>query len=1324
MKKVTRIFSTRPHLSFLSHYRSPLQQSTFGSEIMHGGHLQKKSFTSLAYFFFISGILGFANSAAESTENQTDNSDSISTDSQLRITNLVFKGGGPKGIAFKGVLEALENQQGRYLPDVKRVGGSSAGAITAALIATGHHSGEMREKISSQIMLSFLTNNLEPNEKELVASLLTAHQAPGGRYFSFPKLRVLKAGLQQPVQTYKLFSNAYNNQGLSDGEYFREWLNSLLTDKVVEIELAHRCNTQPNVDREKEALILKEKYNNLTYGQLAELIEAESYRKEKHYKHLYVVEAHNAPVIGKLYQRISTSEVLDYYANEDPTLHEPNLIIADSVRVSMSIQYAFTHGKLRYKDDKGNITEGDAIGSDGGNLENYKYRLFDQQQYLTFPDPTKSPKETVKNHETLGFVLVDKRDSKMSRLGWLWHNAKVTYYQRKYKDGDLAREKSHYMDRKLAEAVVGDPNEIPRHVIVDTRGVSLIDFNLPDNKQIELMQSGYNSTTLYLESQGKELHKYQLGEDNANNNKIKIYLKRYAEHSNLDDYSPNICYVSTHYESKLLSTFYPLKNNLDNHLTGVSIIGMSGMGKSELAYHMAHQYMAKHFWHTWRIGQLTESSRLHVWIFDATNSSTLWNSFRELPHALKNQASPHVASLDAIHDTHNKLTQFPNFLWVFDNVGHHDSSAIKGEIVISDYIPKITTNGYLWVTTQNPLKNTRDLKMENINLNEGMLAGEAIDLLNKRSSRKYTYREAQHVLEALEQVPLSIALAGEFIRREDCSLNDFLTLFTSSKKQLTGEFPALSQQVNYRGGTIAATLLSLNSIVKLYSDEADEVLGLIFLSSKLHVPQIPMILLLDYIKSQHPEFSNEYCKIYLNKLIRNSGSLLMPMSTGVDSAIRMHKVTRSLINNEWSLADPFFSSSGYHQKQSMALKKAAILLSNFFTNKDMINEKQFENNLRFLPHVDALLYLCNEFEKMNDLALISLLVPLYKTRCFMHLSTGSNKSLVTKDALSVIEKLGKLSKLDILKSTPEIIYKKLTLVDTAWPHFYAAMLYILGRSALPSTSVPSKADYYQRCMSLCSVIEQKTGYCPDYYFLSKRALLSSRSDKRAHASIEELKSLLADYKALLGDSKSYLTDDGSPPRRFDKDSFNLRVCNRKLALVCIALGERLETPGEYFQQAEKYLLGELAVKEEKYEHEAENHNVLGQVYLNKKNPHRDLEKATRSFQTAYDLEIAKNNGSGKRNFPLADAAYGLAAIALEKGDIKMACEKIQLCCSIRKEIESAQLEEANALLAKIDRPSSPCIFRDSPILSGIEEVKKISKDYSSDEEREQKQHKF
>jgi NTE family protein len=50
--------------------------------------------------------------------------------------NLVFEGGGAKGVAYVGALEVLERRG--HLAEVERVGGASAGAITAALLAAGH----------------------------------------------------------------------------------------------------------------------------------------------------------------------------------------------------------------------------------------------------------------------------------------------------------------------------------------------------------------------------------------------------------------------------------------------------------------------------------------------------------------------------------------------------------------------------------------------------------------------------------------------------------------------------------------------------------------------------------------------------------------------------------------------------------------------------------------------------------------------------------------------------------------------------------------------------------------------------------------------------------------------------------------------------------------------------------------------------------------------------------------------------------------------------------------------------------------------------------
>jgi NTE family protein len=56
--------------------------------------------------------------------------------------NLVFEGGGVKGIAYVGAMQILEEKG--ILPNIKRVGGASVGAINAALVALGFTNTEQR----------------------------------------------------------------------------------------------------------------------------------------------------------------------------------------------------------------------------------------------------------------------------------------------------------------------------------------------------------------------------------------------------------------------------------------------------------------------------------------------------------------------------------------------------------------------------------------------------------------------------------------------------------------------------------------------------------------------------------------------------------------------------------------------------------------------------------------------------------------------------------------------------------------------------------------------------------------------------------------------------------------------------------------------------------------------------------------------------------------------------------------------------------------------------------------------------------------------------
>ncbi len=67
--------------------------------------------------------------------------------------NLVFKGGGVLGIAYAGAIEVLEDNQ--ILQQVQRVAGTSAGAITAALVSLKYNAAQILQIVKTTNFKSF-----------------------------------------------------------------------------------------------------------------------------------------------------------------------------------------------------------------------------------------------------------------------------------------------------------------------------------------------------------------------------------------------------------------------------------------------------------------------------------------------------------------------------------------------------------------------------------------------------------------------------------------------------------------------------------------------------------------------------------------------------------------------------------------------------------------------------------------------------------------------------------------------------------------------------------------------------------------------------------------------------------------------------------------------------------------------------------------------------------------------------------------------------------------------------------------------------------------
>ena len=71
--------------------------------------------------------------------------------------NLVFEGGGVKGIAYVGAMKVLEEEG--ISPDIKRVGGTSAGAINATLFALGFSNTEQRNIMNKLDFNNFMDDS-------------------------------------------------------------------------------------------------------------------------------------------------------------------------------------------------------------------------------------------------------------------------------------------------------------------------------------------------------------------------------------------------------------------------------------------------------------------------------------------------------------------------------------------------------------------------------------------------------------------------------------------------------------------------------------------------------------------------------------------------------------------------------------------------------------------------------------------------------------------------------------------------------------------------------------------------------------------------------------------------------------------------------------------------------------------------------------------------------------------------------------------------------------------------------------------------------------
>lgn len=371
------------------------------------------------------------------------------------IRNLVFQGGSVKGVAYIGALEALR-ASGIDLRKIKGVAGTSAGAITAGLLALGCTIEQVRGFMQQLDFKSFMDD--KPGGISTRGKVLRSvgKQARGKGFFSS----------SVPVQPVKkvIKSRIQKDGGNFEGEYFRNWIDNIIKEQV--------------------SVLTGGVHNgeNLTFSEL----------------HALTI---NYPDAGfcdlKLVGANTSAKVKETYSYET----HPDTIISDAIRISMSIPGFFKSHQIYNKVDgvRCRMVSPD-VRVDGGIYDNYPIDCFDDAAYVDHDVQLLEAADGKRyNPQTLGFRLVTEEsknyfDASRDDAGSTIPRPSETVTGIKglitgVAEAGFALQEERYARRE----------NIDRTVYINHLNVGIFDFNLADEQKMKLIQSGQEATSQYFD---------------------------------------------------------------------------------------------------------------------------------------------------------------------------------------------------------------------------------------------------------------------------------------------------------------------------------------------------------------------------------------------------------------------------------------------------------------------------------------------------------------------------------------------------------------------------------------------------------------------------------------------------------------------------------------------------------------------------------------------------------------------------------------------------------------------------------------------------------
>jgi len=256
--------------------------------------------------------------------------------------------------------------------------------------------------------------------------------------------------------------------------------------------------------------------------------------------------------------------------------------------------------------------------------------------------------------------------------------------------------------------------------------------------------------------------------------------------------------------------------NDNNQITSLisTLYGLGGIGKTQTARKYAYDNR--------------NECKVGLWV-DA-DKETIRNSFASLVDTLLLEERKDGSSKDKIRAVKEWLGSNDNWLLILDNLDNEEDYV--------EYVPKAFVKGNILITTRLANLSINNPSIKSIALEE-MEEEEAIEVLMKRTNRKFDEEElnsAKEIVFKLGYLPLAIDLAGAYIRRMKCSLNEFLNVNVIQALETGKKFAGDKQR--YPKSVKTTWKLNIEQIKKTEPAAID----ILYLISFLHSGNIPIEL--------------------------------------------------------------------------------------------------------------------------------------------------------------------------------------------------------------------------------------------------------------------------------------------------------------------------------------------------------------------------------------------------------------------------------------------------------------------------------------------------